>query len=197
VDVGLLPILGEPLAVELANTLYLRPGYETDFFASSNVIVEWFDRVAVGSPSPLPRLLTESRAGDLRAVRNAMHAVLSSVTEARSSATHGVVPTGAISRLNELAGRASCRYRLSWNPGAEPTAAAVPMGRGFEVACSYLAIECAAFIAGPDLHNVRRCDGPDCPMFFVQEHRKRRFCHEGCAHRARQARYYRAQRGLA
>jgi hypothetical protein len=29
-------------------------------------------------------------------------------------------------------------------------------------------------------------------MFFVQRHHKRRFCHEGCAHRARQARYYRS-----
>ena len=29
-----------------------------------------------------------------------------------------------------------------------------------------------------------------CPMFFVKDHHKRRFCHEGCAHRARQARYY-------
>jgi predicted RNA-binding Zn ribbon-like protein len=197
IDPELLPLIGEPLPVEFANTLYLRPGHETDFLSSSPWIVAWFDRVATESPSPIPRQLTEVRSGEIRAVRNAMHGVLSAVTLARSSGRRLALPPGAVGKLNETAGQVRCRYRLSWNEGENPSVDVMPIGRGFDVACSYLAIECLSFIAGPDLDRVQRCDGPDCPMFFVQKHHKRRFCQEGCAHRARQARYYRAQRATA
>ncbi|MFF5229693.1 CGNR zinc finger domain-containing protein [Dactylosporangium sp. NPDC000521] len=36
-----------------------------------------------------------------------------------------------------------------------------------------------------------RCESPACCLFFVQHHPRRRYCHESCAHRDRQARYYR------
>lgn len=188
------PIVGEPLPVEFANTLYLRPGYETDFLATSPSVVTWFDLVAVGSPSPIPRHLSQERCNELRTIRDAVHGILTAVTQARTSGRPVEVPTQAVAALNAGIGDVGARYVLSWSKGARPSAAVQSTGRGFAAARSFLAIEAASFVAGPNLERVRQCDGPDCPMFFVQHHHKRRFCHEGCAHRARQARYYWSQR---
>jgi predicted RNA-binding Zn ribbon-like protein len=44
-------------------------------------------------------------------------------------------------------------------------------------------------VAGPDGTLVRRYAHAGCEMLFVQRHHRRHFCHESCAHRARQSRY--------
>jgi predicted RNA-binding Zn ribbon-like protein len=38
------------------------------------------------------------------------------------------------------------------------------------------------------------CANDDCSMLFVQHHHRRRWCHDGCGHRHRQAAYYRRLR---
>jgi predicted RNA-binding Zn ribbon-like protein len=186
VDTDLFPVIGEPLPVELANTHYQRPGFETDFFADGASIVAWFDLVEPDLPSPLPRRLTGHRVAAMRLLRDAMHAVLGAGTNKQPIPEHAVVT------LNAFAAAVPCRYRLEFDGAA--VAAITTIGRGFDATLASLAISCITFIAGPDLARVRRCDGPDCPMFFVQRHHKRRFCYDGCAHRARQARYYRSLR---
>ena len=188
------PIVGEPLPVEFANTLYLRPGYEIDFLATPSAVVTWFDLVAVGSPSPIPRHLDNERCRDVRRIRDAVHAVLTAVTQVRTSGRATAEPTDAVRALNDGLGDGGARYVLSWSKEGRPSASVQSRGSGFVAARTFLAAQSVSFIAGPDLDRVRRCESPDCPMFFVQQHRKRRFCHEGCAHRARQARYYWSQR---
>jgi predicted RNA-binding Zn ribbon-like protein len=179
------PLLGEPLAVELANTLYESPHETIDFLATSEWIVAWCDLAVGSSPAHMPRRLDRSQVDAVGAVRNAVHMALMAVS------VPGLrVPVEAVSTLNRYCGAASCRYQLTWTRDRPPTAQVAPSGRRFDAAIAFLSIECVAFIAGADLARVRRCDGPDCPMFFVQRHHKRRFCHDGCAHRARQARYY-------
>lgn len=185
-DIDSLPLLGEPLAVELANTLYESPDETIDFLATSEWIVAWFDRAVATSPARLPRRLDRSQVDAVRAVRNAVHMALTAVSNPGLPA-----PVEAVSTLNRYCGAVPCRYQLTWPQDRPPTAHVTPSGRGFDAAIAFVSIECVAFIAGADLANVRRCDGPGCPMFFVQRHHKRRFCHDGCAHRARQARYYR------
>jgi predicted RNA-binding Zn ribbon-like protein len=186
VDVELFPIIGEPFAVELANTLYARPGAETDFLDDGAWVVAWFDEVDRDGSYPMPRRLTAERVTTVQSLRNAIHAALLATTN------HCRIPESAVDTLNEFAGSMPCRYRLEY---AEPPVVTItPIGRGFDATLASLAMMCLSFLAGPDLSRVRRCDGPDCPMFFVQHHHKRRFCYDGCAHRARQARYYRSLR---
>jgi predicted RNA-binding Zn ribbon-like protein len=187
-DVRAFPLLGEPVAVELANTRYESREETIDFLATSPWIVAWFDHAVVPSPVRMPRRLDRTQVDAVRAVRDAVHMAMAAV-----SVPGAPVPAKTVSTLNRYGSAVPCRYRLTWARGLPPTARVIPSGRGFDVAIAFLAIECVAFIAGADLARVRRCDAPDCPMFFVQRHHKRRFCHDGCAHRARQARYYRNQ----
>ncbi len=184
IDLDMMPLIGEPLAVELANTAYLRPGSPIDFLSTSEGIGRWFRFAAPDCPAPIPIHLSMDRCDSVRTIRDATREVLIAATQ------RDPIPNGALTKLARFLESSPCRVRLDWSDG-QPTVQTLPIGRGFACALSYLAIECATFVASPQLSCVRRCDGPDCPMFFVQHHHKRRFCHEDCAHRARQSRYYR------
>lgn len=187
-DPDLLPILGEALAVELANTLYdHRGGTTMDFLGTSEHVALWFAHVPSAASLGLPKRLTSSQVGDIRMLRNAVRHILDGWTRDPSGACGAPVAT-----LNRYAARTPCRLHLDWPDGGTPRASLVPGGPAFDALLARLACDCIEFLAGPQLPLLRRCDGPDCAMFFVQHHHKRRFCHERCAHRARQARYYHA-----
>ena len=178
------PVLGEPLAVELANTLYERPESTIDFLARSDWIIAWLGLAAKSSP-PIPKRIDASNGASIRLLRDAVRSLLTTATRPLERPD----PT-CIETLNRFTDSAEYCYRLDWPADRAPTALMTPTGRGFDAVLTYLGIESISFLASPARNRVRRCDGPDCPMLFVQLHHKRRFCHDGCAHRARQARYY-------
>ncbi|MEO8693554.1 MAG: ABATE domain-containing protein [Acidimicrobiales bacterium] len=179
------PILGEPLPVELANTLYSHATGVIDFFATPELIAAWFEQAPAASPLALPRRFTYAQSEAVRDLRDAAHVILSNVV-----ANDGVIARTQVATLNRYAARASFRPRLEWDDAVGPRSMTVYAGDRFDVFAAQLAAECIMFLCGPSSGSVRRCAHPDCEMFFVQHHRTRRFCHESCAHRARQARYY-------
>jgi predicted RNA-binding Zn ribbon-like protein len=65
-------------------------------------------------------------------------------------------------------------------------------GSDADVLVAAVASRCILFLGSDDVGRVRCCARAVCPMFFVQRHRARRFCHDSCAHTTRQARYYRS-----
>jgi len=181
------PILGEPLPVELANTRYSHATGIIDFLESPALIASWFAYApaAAAAGLALPRRITEAQCEAIRAVRDVTHSILSSVL-----ASGGTISSTDVTILNRFAARASSRPRLAGDEAAGLRSTLVYTGSRFDVLVAQVAAECIAFFAGPGLTQVRRCAHPDCAMFFVQQHRTRRFCHESCAHRLRQARYY-------
>jgi predicted RNA-binding Zn ribbon-like protein len=44
---------------------------------------------------------------------------------------------------------------------------------------------------------LRSCPAPDCPLFFIKDHSRRKWCQPSCANRVRAARAYRKQRRAA
>ncbi len=178
-------VVGEPFAVELANTLYAREGEPIDFLASSEQIVAWLGRVPVTESVSVPTHLGNSQIQTVRSLRDAVRDLLVATAEG------AVPPATAVDVLNRAASLVECRVGLRWPVDGGPVAETTPLGRGFSAVLVVMAIECISFLVSPSRALVRRCDGPDCPMLFVQRHHKRRFCHDHCAHRARQARYYR------
>ena len=188
VDLNDFPLLGEPFAVEFANTLYATPPGYIDFLDSTDAIIVWFDHVAGGTLAPLPRNVDVSEARSVRALRDLMHAILESVTNGRQPARTSVAS------LNRYANSVGCRVQLDWPTDNVPNLTTTPTGRGVAATIAQIAIECITFLASPSIASVRQCEGQDCPMFFVKQHHKRRFCYDGCSHRARQARYYQSLR---
>ena len=190
------PILGEPLPVELANTRYSHATGIIDFLETPTLIALWFDQAPAAAGLASPRRFTSAQSEAVKELRNAGHAVLSSVLGNDRELAHRDIAT-----LNRYAARASSRLRLEWDEAAGPRSTTVYAGGRFEAFVAQLAAEYITFLAGPGRACLRRCAHPDCEMFFVQQHRTRRFCHESCSHRLRQARYHLAsthhQRGGA
>ena len=186
-DASSFPILGETLAVEFANTLYAHTSGVIDFLATGSLITAWFAQAPAASALRLPRRMTETQCNAVRGLRDAVHAILAGETDG----DHGFT-SPALAALNRAAARASSRVRIEWDAVAGPRSIVSYSGGLFDVFVAQLATDCIAFLAGPGVRAVRRCAHPECEMLFVQHHRTRRFCHDGCSHRARQARYYRA-----
>jgi len=184
-----LPLLDEPLPVELANTLYRGGGVEIDFLADGEAASRWVQAVAPRL-GPVDVAVDDDVAAALRSLRDAVREVLLACLERRAPAAP-VVRT-----LNAHARRAPSAPRLDWPAGGQPTAARDHLGAApLDVLVAVVAGEAIALVSGPQRAALRRCEAPACGMLFVKDHPRRTWCNPGCGHRARQARYYRRKRG--
>ena len=165
------PILGtEPLAVELANTLY---GEGEDFLRTRELVGEWFALVGLPAVDAL-------RA---RALRNGVHRLF-------TAAVDGTTPDRAdVEVVNGFT--TPTRLELRWSADG-PVARHRDPTTGGTAVLGWIAACAIELLAGPDA--LRRCTAPGCSMFFVRDHPRRRWCNPSCGHRDRQARYYRRRR---
>jgi len=189
VDVDEMPILGEPLPVELANTLYGSGSTSVstvDFLGSPELIRTWF---ALAFPSAgLPGQLRRADADAIRDLRDVINRLLRRHVDGRHPLADDVAA------LNDAAAAAPSFLRLDWTEPTEPTATTQHGGSAVDAALGRIAAETIALVTGHDRVLLRRCNGPGCTMLFVKAHHKRQWCHESCGHRARQASYYRRTR---
>ncbi|WP_219462283.1 CGNR zinc finger domain-containing protein [Nonomuraea rhizosphaerae] len=170
------PVLGtEPVAVELANTLYDG----TDYLRTAAWVDAWFALVRPAETAAMGRV-----AADVRALRDSVHHLLTAAVEGRTP------DAAAVERVNAFAAAAPTHLRLDWSAGG-PAAHWADTTDGSTATLGRIATCCIELLTGPRAGGVRRCQSPDCSLIFVQSHPRRRWCHPSCAHRDRQARYYR------
>lgn len=168
-----LPILGtEPLVVEFANTLY---GTQ-DFLGTAALAALWF--TAVGTHA-----VRDTAAA--RALRDSVRALFT------AAVTAAVPPRAAITHVNAAAAQAPTSAQLIAEPAGTFTAVSHTAATGDAALLGALATACIDLLTDGRAQLLRHCEGPGCCLFFVQHHPRRRYCHQSCAHRDRQARYYR------
>lgn len=169
------PILGEPSGIELANTWYGSGADTIDFLADPDDAAAWVALVA--GPGRIDDV------AELRELRDAVRDLLAARAAGR--------PLGrrAVATLNRhaAAGCASAALRVA----AGGVLSSEMRFQGPAAVRARLATSCIEVLTGP--HPIHRCEGEGCGLFFVQQHGRRRFCHDGCSHRARQQRYRRTQ----
>jgi predicted RNA-binding Zn ribbon-like protein len=175
VDQPEFPLLGEPVGVELVNTLYGLGRDRIDFLRDPRHAVAWAAQVA-GSAQIDDVVL-------LRELRDAARSLFA------ASANGQALSPRAIATVNRhaQAGCASVVLRLD----KTGRAASQVVFRGDAALRARLATSCVEVLTGPS--PIARCEGEGCSLFFVQQHGRRRFCHESCSHRARQKRYRRTE----
>lgn len=167
-----LPILGtEPLVVEFANTLY----GDTDFLGTAKLAALWF--ITAGT-RPARDTATA------KALRDSIHALFT------ATVTGAVPPATAIAHINATAAQAPTYPQLVRQPTGTLVAASRGTATGDAALLGGLATACIDLLTDDRACLLRRCEAADCCLFFVQHHPRRRYCHESCAHRDRQARYY-------
>ena len=191
------PVLGEPLPVELMNTVWADRHGRHDAIADAAGAATWLSTVAgvdlsVGPDGAGndfdPRLATR-----LRRLRDALRRLAADATDDPRPAAASAVPDRALALqiLNDTSRSATFWPELSWAEGGEPDAAAHSKQQPAEVAVARLAAAAIELFAGPDRLELRSCTAPGCVLYFVRDHPRREWCSNLCGNRARAARHYR------
>lgn len=164
------PTLGEAPAIELANTRYGPTGDTFDYLGTPALARAWVAEV-------LPHASLDDVAA-LRELRDAARSAL------MARAADQLPSAKVIGVLNRHAAAACAHVALT----AINDAVRVQVHyRGAAAARAQLATSCIELLV--QAVPIRRCKGAGCGLFFAPQHGRRRFCHESCSHRARQARY--------
>ncbi|MFI2302981.1 CGNR zinc finger domain-containing protein [Actinacidiphila glaucinigra] len=191
-------LLGEPLPIELMNTVSVDGGRTRDALADDTDAVDWLRAVSgrleaeTGiRPGPLDAEGIRAVARSLRALRDALRRLASETTgDPRSSPSSVPKPDRqkAISTLNALA---RAWPELRWP--ADGPISRVYRGDGGEtqLAVQVIARQAVELLTGPDRDHLRPCLAPNCLLFFADGHARREWCSPVCGNRARVARHYR------
>lgn len=157
------PLLGEPLAVDLANTAVRLRGRDVDLIADDSGVADWL---------ALHPSLGAVDGAALRALRDAIRKVFQAAADARPA------PPAALVAVNEAAQR--CRAVL----------ASTSDGPVVEWSGGPLAVLARSAVEVVAAASLRGCANHDCVLFFAHGDERRKFCDtKTCANRARQARH--------
>jgi predicted RNA-binding Zn ribbon-like protein len=175
--------LGEPLAIDLANTvMVVREGESVDLLDSAEALETWLE-------------LERPRLGNCRFVLSCRAELLAAREDVRflfaARATGDGFERGAVERLNAASRGAPVAPQLQLNADgdlrviAEEEIADMPAFLG---AISRSAIR---LLDEHDQSPLRICGAPSCGMYFIG---RRRWCCAACGNRARAARHYEDRR---
>ena len=178
-----IPLVGEPLALDLVNTLVHVPGQgEVDLLESKDVFREWLDhqrdRLTVWPP---PGKV------DRQAVRQLRHHVAHAVDRARQGQSPG---SAAMQALSDAQRDAPAHRVLRWD-GQVVTTTERRSGDATLDLLAQLAEVATDLLVKPAIRRVRQCEGSQCRLLFLPSHSRRQWCSPSlCGNRARVARYY-------
>jgi predicted RNA-binding Zn ribbon-like protein len=176
------PLRGQPLAIELHNTVYAVRGEPRDGLADQDGADAWVESIAPQFPPAAQGARVPAAAlRELRAaVRDVLHAALDdapppepalrALNTASVSAPRALVGTHAVAGPPQLG-------------EVYPTAAPV------EVALAALAASALELAGGGRRGELRSCGAPGCVLMFLKDHPRREWCSTTCGNRARQARF--------
>ena len=178
--VPLLPILGEPLIAEFANTLYVDEDTRMDVLDRPSWIAAWFREAPCAADLALPRRFGSREATRLKVLRDAVRSLLErqrlgDATDIDVINMAASSDTGQRRLASSAAGDLEVVTRLG-SGGIDGVLAAIAL-RVID------AVENGTF----DLHRV--CDRPGCNLYHYRDHHRRRYCNVRCANADRQARY--------
>ncbi len=197
------PLLGQQVAVDLVNTLWVHSGRRIDALDSVDVADRWLRAVgtrplgdggtllqAVGDETAL-RVREEEFRGALQELRDRVRALLTSAAETRAPEPANLY---ALSRL-----AAAAPSRLIAGPGDDlrPDVQRRRSGNPPSIVLAALAEDALIMAASPDTGTIQACGSAGCLGLYVQDDPRRRYCSPGCATRARVARHYERTKAAA
>ena len=174
------PLTGEPLALDLVNTVAGPPDNEVDLLGTPGALRDWL-------AAEQGRLDSADGEIDLAAVRALRAHIAAAVQAARAGQSP---PPNTLRAITAALRNAPVYQELGWNGEVVTT---IPRRRGNRTAIllAQFAAAAAELLTSPAIRQVRRCEGRDCRMLFLPANPRRRWCSPAvCGNRARAARYY-------
>jgi predicted RNA-binding Zn ribbon-like protein len=200
------PVLGEPLPVELMNTVWADRDGVHDALRTPGGALAWLravgPRLASRAPEAAAWLGADRPAGlaeaaaRLRELRDALRRLAAEATGDPRPAAESPVGDreAALAVLNRTCGAAPVRPVLRWPAGQDPTRAVHTDGPAGRALVAMLAGQAVDLFAGEARPLLRSCLAPGCVLYFVRSHPRREWCSGACGNRARVARHYRRHR---
>ncbi|MEZ0068666.1 putative RNA-binding Zn ribbon-like protein [Streptacidiphilus sp. MAP12-20] len=181
------PLVGEPLALDLVNTRAHTPEGELDLLDDEAGFQAWID-------AERGRLTPPHAPIELGALRSLRAHVSDAVEHARVGTPP---PPAALAAIGEAQRAAPAHRELVWADGAVIASVRRP-GDATARLLAELAEAAAELLTDPAIGKVHRCEGPDCRLLFLPAHPRRRWCSPArCGNRVRVARYYQRHRDSA
>ena len=175
--------LGEPLAIDLANTvMVVREGESIDLLDSAGALASWLELER-------PRLGHCGFAlGHLDQVRDAREDVRT-MLGARSTGTP--IDGATLDRVNAASREAPVAVQLEVGGDGRPKVANAAEVEDMPSLLGAFARSTIELVANHEEDPLGVCGAPSCGMFFLG---RRRWCCGACGNRARAARHYRSRR---
>ena len=177
-----LPILGEPLIPEFANTLYRDEHAQFDVFDHSSWAAAWMVSAPCVSERA-PRRFSNDDLAQLRSLRDAIRRLLDPDSDRDRAGTLAVI--------NQAARMAMPRRELVLVGSSELAVKAGSRASSLESFLASIAWRVFDAVENGDLELISLCSRPGCNMFYFRHHHRRRYCNQRCANTDRQARYNR------
>jgi predicted RNA-binding Zn ribbon-like protein len=184
--------LGEPLAIDFANTVRRRGKTYIEHLRSGDDLATW-SRHQHGRVPVIDAGAADARFDDVRALRDEVLALLRATAgRPGSTAAASGAPEAPATRINAALRETPLVPQLGPDGARlEPVSPAAPLDELLSrVAAS--AIELASPEAAASL---ALCDAPGCGQLYVRRRRDQRWCDASCGTRARVARHAAHQRG--
>jgi len=173
--------LGEPLAIDLANTvMVVREGQTVDLLATPTDLHRWLqaEQARLGDCA-----FGVEHPDEIRAMRDAVRALLAASADGTTS------PSWALEYVNAASAAAPISPQLeAGSHGELRTQERVAETDPFVQMLGTLARSAIMLLTTPGHEQLRVCQAPSCGMFFLGA---RRWCCAACGNRARAARHYR------
>ena len=172
--------LGEPLAVDFANTVRRSGWRYRELLEAGADVATWSQRQR-GRVPVLTAEAAQPRLAEIRTVRD-------DVFELLLAAARGDSPSaGPVGRINARARERPVVAQVG-APGAEPCT--LVLGDPDPVDELLARVVAAAIeLTGAPNSGLALCDAPSCGQFFLRERTNQRWCGPGCGTRARVARH--------
>ena len=180
------PALGDPLALDLLNTIASARDGRIEWLSSGEAFLAWLKTAGViDKPPRFERAALDGAAQDAVELREWFRGVLERI-KARG---RRAVTAPDLKRLNGLLARGASVQRVEPTSDGLKTVSVQPMDEA-QALLAPLAAAIADLICHGDLDLVRRCEGEQCALWFydrTKSHR-RRWCSQAlCGNRAKAA----------
>jgi predicted RNA-binding Zn ribbon-like protein len=180
---------GEPLAVELADTLVMVSEPPTDLLNDEEAGRRFWELQAARLPEGwgVPSLSVTRR------VRDAIRQLLDSALQGQ---VRGAVDRAALLTVNSMSSRAQTIFEVRLVGKELRSVETWKAKTPGDLAAAAAARSAIAILTEPaELQRLRRCANPNCSMLFINGDSRRRWCTPHiCGNRARVARHYERHR---
>ncbi len=182
--------LGDPLAIDLANTVRRRGWRYHELIASPADLRGWLDRERgrLAIPAKVDPLLVAR----FLAIRDPVLAVLRAAADAAAlppaAAAGAALPPADVAAVNDQAATAPLIRLLGPRPGRPVTRPVHPADPATRL-CADLAAAAIDLLTGPDAAAIALCDAPGCGQLYLRGRPNQQWCDPHCGTRARSQRH--------